>query len=325
MAKLKFEVNPGLLHPLGDRFHSAGYKDPINDGQAFDTIAGMQVADGIGFWGPGQVTIKNAKEVAERVRNVGKEPATLVVNYWEKQWGWGSLTNKSADIRKKAIERGQECVEIAKLMGMDIVSVWFGHDGVDYAFQADYSKIWDWLVDGVSQIADYDKNTKVAIEYKIREPRIHEFVGNFGDTMCLINDIGKDNVGMTLDLGHAINAGERIAYSTARALEKGVLYNMHWGDNYRLWDDDVIVGTVNTIEFIEVVYWLHKYDWEGWCGLDQYPFKNNALDAMTESILWVKGFEKLIQKIGMDVLSEVINKDEPKEALRLLREAMLES
>ena len=130
-------------------------------------------------------------------------------------------------------------------------------------------------------------------------------------------------MGVTLDLGHAINAGERIAYSAVRALKDNKLFNLHWGDNFRLWDDDVVVGSVNTIEFIEVVYWLHKYDWEGWCGLDQYPFKNNAADAIHESILWIKGFENVVQKIGMEKLGQAIAQDEPKMVLALLRETML--
>jgi len=58
--------------------------------------------------------------------------------------------------------------------------------------------------------------------------------------------------------------------------------------------------------------------------LDQYPFKNNAVDAATESIKWVRGFEKLIEKIGMDELGGILNQDEPKAALRLLREAMFD-
>lgn len=325
MANLKFEVNPGLLQPIGDRFVSEGYKNPISEEMAFQIIGSMPEVDGIGFWGPGQVNLSNAREVADKVRSMKKEPAVLVINLWDKKWGWGSLTNKSAGLREDAISRACECVEIAKLMGIDTVSIWFGHDGVDYAFQADYFKAWDNLVEGLQKIAGYDKDMKIAVEYKIREPRIHEFVGNLGDTLCLINDAGRDNVGITLDLGHAINAGERIAYSVARALQKNKLYNLHFGDNYRLWDDDVIVGTVNTIEFIEVIYWLHKYNWEGWCGLDQYPFKNNAVDAMVESILWVRGFERIISKIGLTALDEVILQDEPKKALKLLREAMLES
>lgn len=209
-------------------------------------------------------------------------------------------------------------------MGIDTITVWPAHDGVDYPFQTDFSKVWGWMVEGMKRIADHNPAIKIGIEYKIREPRIHQFIGNLGDAMCLVKDVDRENVGVTLDFGHAINAGEHIAYSAVRLLECGKLFNTHWGDNYRLWDDDVIVGTVNMLEFIEVVYWLHKYDWQGWCALDQYPFKNNAADAAIESILWVRGFEKLIDKIGMDNVGSILNQDEPKAALRMMREAMFD-
>ena len=324
MARLKFEVNPGLLMPLSDRFSGTGYKEPIDTDKAFSIIAGMKEAEGIGFWGPGQVTLENAAQMAQKVRSAGKEPAVIVMNTWDKEWKWGTFSNKSAEIREKAVETAKECVDIASVMGIKTVTMWLAHDGVDYAFQADYSKVWDWMADGLTKVADHNPDINIAVEYKIREPRIHQFVGNLGDTLCMVKDVNRPNVGVTLDLGHAINAGERIAYSAVRLLECGKLFNMHWGDNYRLWDDDVVVGTVNTIEFIEVVYWLHKYNWQGWCALDQYPFKNNAYDAMTESILWVRGFEKVIDRIGIGALDQAIQSDEPKRALKLLREAMLD-
>lgn len=323
-ARLKFEVNPGLLMPLSDRFTGTGYKQPIGMEEAFAILANMKEAEGIGFWAPGQVTRENAESMGKRVRNIGKQPAAIVMNTWGREWKWGSFSNKSAAIRKKAIETAKECTEIASLLGSKTVTIWLAHDGVDYAFQADYSKVWDWMVEGLIEVADYNPDINIALEYKIREPRIHQFVGNLGDTLCMVKDIDRRNVGVTLDLGHAINAGERIAYSVVRLLECGKLFNMHWGDNYRLWDDDVVVGSVNTIEFIEVVYWLHKYNWEGWCALDQYPFKNDAYDAMTESILWVRGFEKIIERIGIHALDLAIQNDEPKVALKLLREAMFD-
>ena len=87
------------------------------------------------------MTLENAQAMARRVRELEKEPSTLVANLWEPTWGWGSLTNKAPQLRRRAIARVCECVEIAKLMGIKIVSVWLGHDGVDHPFRADYSRI----------------------------------------------------------------------------------------------------------------------------------------------------------------------------------------
>lgn len=79
-----------------------------------------------------------------------------------------------------------------------------------------------------------------------------------------------------------------------------------------------------TKRFILPVYWLHCYDFDGWCGLDQYPFKNNAFDAATESVAWVRSFEELIEKIGMNEIGSWLENDEPKKALSKIREALFD-
>lgn len=324
MSKLRFEINPGLVMPLSDRFEGAGYKPPVSMEEALKIAGGLKDADGFGFWGPGQITKENALSMAECAKSYGKEPATIVLNFWHKDWGWGGLTNKRPEMRQRLVREACDMVDAAKLMGIDTIVLWNAHDGVDYAFQADYCKAWDWLVEGVHEIASYDPAMQIGIEYKVREPRIHQFIANLGDAFTLINDVGLPNVGITLDLGHSIIGGERIAYSAARCLQKGKLFNLHFGDNYRLWDDDVVVGSVNTLEFIEVIYWLKRFKWDGWCALDQYPFKNNAVDAMTESIRWVRGFERLIERIGLPLFGEMIERDEPKLMLKTLREALFD-
>ena len=324
MSKLRFECNPGLIMPASDRFSGVGYKDPISLEECIRIAGSLKDADGFGFWGPGQVTKENAAEMARITRSYGKEPGTIVVNNWHKDFGWGGLANKNPELRERAIQEACDMLDVAEIMGINIVTIWNAHDGVDYAFQADFCKAWDWMVEGMHKIASHNPNINVGIEYKVREPRIHQFVANLGDAFTLMNDIGLPNVGITLDLGHAINAGERIACSTARCLQKGKLFAMHFGDNYRLWDDDVVIGSVNTIEFIEAIYWLKKFGWDGWCSLDQYPFKCDAVDAMTESIRWVRGMEKLIDKIGISTFDRMIESDEPKLMLKTLREAMFD-
>ena len=46
---------------------------------------------------------------------------------------------------------------------------------------------------------------------------------------------------------------------------------MHFNDNYRLWDDDMIVGSVHTIEYLELLYWLDRVGYDGYLSMDQYP------------------------------------------------------
>lgn len=323
MSRLKFSTNPAILGPLGDRFESRGYKEEKSADELFEALAGIEVIEGMDFWGPGQVTLENADEIGRKLKSKGLKPASLVVDLWSRPWGQGSFAAKDKKTRIAAVRTVKNCLDIATKMGIEVVTVWFGQDGVDYPFEADFIKAWDWIVEGMQEAADHKKDIKIGIEYKIKEPRIHEFIGTVGDTLLLIKDIGKENVGVTLDVGHSLAAGENMAYATARILKEGKLFATHWGDNYGTWDDDVIVGMVNPIRMFEVVYWLDRYDWEGWCAMDQYPFRSDGIKAVYESISWIKGLMDMVHKIGRTTLDEAVENGIPGDISKILREAML--
>lgn len=323
MHHLKFEVNPAIFQPMSDRF-GAGYKDEIPESQCFELTAALKDVEGIGYCCPGQVTRENAAQYAEWIRKCGKKPGTIILNNWSKEFGWGSFTNKDEAMRIRSMEFAKECKDAAAVMGMDTITIWLANDGVDYVFQSDYFKAWDYMVSAFAEICDYRPEIRVAIEYKIKEPRIFQFISNCGDALDLISEVGKDNFGVALDLGHSLMAGEKMAYSVARILKKGRLFRTHWGDNFHHWDDDVIIGAANPLEFIEVVYWLRKGNWDGWCDLDIYPFKDNAKTAIEESVANVRAFESLVDYIGMSKMDELIEKDEPGCMVRTIREALFD-
>ena len=69
---------------------------------------------------------------------------------------------------------------------------------------------------------------------------------------------------------------------------------MHFNDNHTTTDDDMIVGTVHTIAYLEMLYWLDRCDYKGWLSMDQYPYREDAAGAIGESILWLTHFSSLI-------------------------------
>ena len=78
------------------------------------------------------------------------------------------------------------------------------------------------------------------------------------------------------------------------------LMYMHFNDNWRLWDDDMTVGSVHTIEMLELLYWLDRLNYTGWYALDIFPYRENGIRAATESIQWIQGLHGLLDKIGRD-------------------------
>ena len=97
---------------------------------------------------------------------------------------------------------------------------------------------------------------------------------------------------------------------------------MHFNDNYRLWDDDMIVGSVHTIEYLELLYWLDRTGYDGYLSMDQYPYREDTERAISESIQWLKAFRTIINRAGIDMITDVIRRGDATEASAMLREAM---
>ena len=128
-------------------------------------------------------------------------------------------------------------------------------------------------------------DVKLVLEYKPKEPRTHCFIATVGKTLLLIDKVNRPNVGAMVDIGHSLMAYENVAESAALLHYFGnKLMYMHFNDNWRLWDDDMTVGSVHTIEMLELLYWLDRLDYTGWYALDILPYRENGIRAASESI-----------------------------------------
>jgi hypothetical protein len=51
-------------------------------------------------------------------------------------------------------------------------------------------------------------------------------------------------------------AGENVAEAAVMLSMYGdKLFHLHFNDNYRFWDDDMIVGSVHFVEYVELLFW----------------------------------------------------------------------
>jgi len=70
---------------------------------------------------------------------------------------------------------------------------------------------------------------------------------------------------------------DRIAMGTAWAAgflaQAGKLFLVHVNDNYRNWDWDMIPGSVNTWDLVELMFFLGELGYNGWMTSDVAPFR----------------------------------------------------
>lgn len=82
-------------------------------------------------------------------------------------------------------------------------------DGYDYPFQVRYKEKWDQLVTAFQECCDAFPDIKWSLEFKPTDENTRFFtVPSTGAALLLVKDIDRPNMGLTLDVGHMLMAGE---------------------------------------------------------------------------------------------------------------------
>ncbi|MCL5986247.1 MAG: sugar phosphate isomerase/epimerase [Actinobacteria bacterium] len=316
-----------VLAPFGnpaDRYVLSGYKKEVPVSKMLQQVAKLGILDGVELIGTWHVTDKNLNHIKKIVKDLGLTISCITPDIWaQAKWGYGSISVPNKGTRDDAIEEVKKAMDFAVELGCQFVDVWLAQDGYDYPFQTDYTQAWENIVLALRECADYRKDVKLLIEYKIKEPRTHCFIGTAAKTLLLINELNKGNVGVLVDVGHAWMAYENVAESIALLKRSGdKLWYMHFNDNYQLWDDDMIAGSLHIVEYLELLYWLDRTEYNGWFVLDIFPYREDGIQAVRESIDWLKGLRTVLGKVDSQIIEETIRSRDGVKASQLVRKML---
>ena len=158
----------------------------------------------------------------------------------------GSVCHHDPAVRRRAIEHMLECVEIARVTGSTLLSLWFA-DGTNYAGQDSLAERKHRLLESLRQVyAAMPADMRMLIEYKFFEPAFyHTDLADWGTAYAVALKLGPQ-AQVLVDTGHHAQ-GTNIEHIVAFLLDEGKLGGFHF--NARKYaDDDLIVGTVNPFE-----------------------------------------------------------------------------
>lgn len=308
-----------------DRFCLSGYGKGGNTmEEMLDLATEVKGLDGLELVGNWHVNDDNINDVARMFKDRGLKICMLVPDLWtQAKWGMGSLAAPDAKTRQAAVDEVTKVIDWAAELDCPYIDVWPGQDGYDYSFQADYTETWKWLREGLAECAGRSRKVRVLVEYKLKEPRTHCFVNSAAKTLLLLE--GLDAVGVLLDVGHSMAAGENISEAAALLSSYGKLDYLHLNDNYKCWDDDMMVGSVHLVEFLEFVYWIKRLDYKGWLTLDVFPYREWGVDAANECFDWIEYFFSAVEKAGLEKISQVIKSADACASSKLVREMITSS
>jgi xylose isomerase len=296
----RYSAELGNVGQFAERYMACGYNREYSIEEMFDRLKSIKRISGVELVSNWHITKDNVEEMKKLAGDRGLTIVSILPdNFAKRVWGWGAFCSKDKEVRRRAVTETKEMMDIMESLGGHMLTIWNGQDGYDYPFCQDYVQEVDWIIEGIKECCRHRKDIRLAIEYKLKEPRVQRsYASNAFSTLMMVKEIDEDNCGITLDFGHSLNCGENPAEIAAMLNRYGKkLFHVHLNDNHGVWDDDCIAGSLHTIQFIEFFYWLNRIGYDGWFSYDQYTFREDGRDALEEGIGWMDDINTLVDKL----------------------------
>ncbi|RAM12037.1 sugar phosphate isomerase/epimerase, partial [Listeria ivanovii] len=170
------------------------------------------------------------------------------------------------------------------------------------------------------EIADYAPDLKISIEYKPFQPRAYAFIDSMGLTGMMLNEINRDNVGVTLDYCHMLMKHENPAFGAEIFGSRGKLYGVHLNDGYGLNDDGLMIGSATPFKTLEFLYYVKKYNYDGVIYFDTFPIIEDAAKECEQNIQMITRLNVIIDNLGLVYIQKIIDENDAIEANKLMLE-----
>ncbi|HEX7157699.1 MAG TPA: TIM barrel protein, partial [Edaphobacter sp.] len=220
-------VQAGAATTIEEKFADAGQVNAL-------TGASPTVALHVLWDVPGGT--KDVGAIRELEKKHGVKAGSINPNLFQDQeYKYGSIANPDAEIRRKALAHLLDCVEIARALGSQDVSLWIA-DGSNYPGTQSIRRRIDWAAEVLSAThTALGAEQRMLVEYKPFEPAFyHTDIADWGMALELARRAGP-KAKVLVDTGHHYQ-GTNIEQIVAWLLHLGALGGFHFND--RKYADD---------------------------------------------------------------------------------------
>lgn len=201
--------------------------------------------------------LEDCKGLSSYAESLGVKIGAINPNvFQDRDYAFGSITSNDPVVRQKAVQHMLDSVEIGKVLGSYVLSLWFA-DGTDYPGQADFRKRKQWALECLKTVYDaMPENMRMVIEYKPFEPAFyHTDIADWGMSYVLCNKCGP-RAHVLVDLGHHLQ-GTNIEHIVSFLIDEERLGGFHFND-HKYADDDLTVGSIDPYQLFRIYNELVK-------------------------------------------------------------------
>jgi len=227
---------------------------------------------------------KEAQELKKRLDGEGIAAEMVAPRLWfAPETIDGAYTSNDPRHRQYAIDRSLRSIDIAKILGTDILVLWLAREGTYLRESKNGRRSIELLVEAFDKMLAHDKQVRLAIEPKPNEPMDHAYLPTIGHALA-IAQLTRDpkRVGCLIESAHAILAGLDPADEIDFAMAFGKLWSLHLNDQNGLkFDQDKPFGSTNLRVAFNQVRALERNGY-GKAGeyvcFDVHPFRTTRVE-----------------------------------------------
>jgi xylose isomerase len=247
---------------------------------------------------------KEAKALKKRLDDAGLAAEMVAPRLWFSPMTLdGAYTSNDPKCRRYAIDRSRRCIDIANMLGTDILVLWLAREGTYLRESKSGRRSVELLVEAFDAMLAHDKRIRLAIEPKPNEPMDHAYLPTIGHALA-IAQLTRDpkRVGALIETAHAILAGLDPADEIDFAMSFNKLWSLHLNDQNGLkFDQDKPFGSNNLRSAFNQVRVLerNKYGSNGeYICFDVHPFRTTKPDHWLDHLANSRRtFLRLVEKV----------------------------
>ncbi len=196
----------------------------------------------------GQQILKEARALKKRLDNEGIVAEMVAPRLWFSPMTIdGAYTSNDPKCRQYAIDRSLRCIDIANVLGTDLIVLWLAREGSYIRESKNAPRCFAHLVEAFDRMLAHDKNIRLAIEPKPNEPMDHAYIPTIGHALAIAHLTSDEKrVGCLIESAHAILAGLDPSDEIDFAMTFDKLWSLHLNDQNGLkYDQDRPFGNTN--------------------------------------------------------------------------------
>jgi len=191
--------------------------------------------------------------LAKHAADAGVRIGTVNANvFQDDDYRLGSVANPDPKVRRKAVARLLECVDVMDATGSRDLKLWFA-DGTNYPGQDDIRRRQDRLAEALAEVyARLGPDQRMLLEYKLFEPSFYTTdVPDWGTSLAHCLATGPRAL-VVVDTGHHA-PGTNIEFIVAVLLRLGRLGGFDFNSRFYA-DDDLMVGAADPFQLFRILH-----------------------------------------------------------------------